>query len=113
MFHVKQGRTGRAAPEESAMKAERGARLACRISGRVQGVGFRWWVRRRAVALGLRGSVQNLPDGSVRVDAEGEPEALRQLHQLLQVGPAAARVDRLELLDPLPGPFPADFQITT
>ena len=47
------------------------ARLTAWVHGRVQGVGFRWWVRARALELGLAGSVANLEDGRVEVVAEG------------------------------------------
>lgn len=47
------------------------ARMTAFVRGEVQGVGFRWWVRSRALALGLAGSVSNLPDGRVEVVAQG------------------------------------------
>jgi acylphosphatase len=67
-----------------------------RVSGRVQGVGFRWWTRRTARALGLTGLVRNLPDGSVEVQAGGSPEVLDRLEAALHEGPPAARVERVE-----------------
>lgn len=66
------------------------------ISGLVQGVGFRWYVKRRADRLGLKGWVKNLPTGQVEVVAEGPEEALRQLEEFLHKGPPAARVDSVE-----------------
>ena len=72
-------------------------RLAATVSGRVQGVGFRRYVRRWARTLGLSGWVRNEPDGTVRVVAEGEPAALDRLARLLWGGPpgaAVADVDR-------------------
>jgi len=54
----------------------------------VQGVGFRWWTRARALELGLSGSATNLPDGRVEVVAEGPEGALRELVALLR-GPGA------------------------
>lgn len=66
------------------------------ISGLVQGVGFRWYVKRRADRLGLKGWVKNLPTGQVEVVAEGPEEALRQLEEFLHKGPPAARVDGVE-----------------
>lgn len=48
------------------------ARLTAWVSGRVQGVGFRWWVRVNALELGLVGAVENLADGRVRIVAEGD-----------------------------------------
>lgn len=64
----------------------------------VQGVGFRWYVKRRAERLGLKGWVRNLPGGQVEVVAEGSEEALRELEEVLKKGPPAARVDRVERL---------------
>jgi acylphosphatase len=62
------------------------ARLTAWVSGRVQGVGFRWWVRRRAEALGLRGTATNLADGRVEVVAEGGRAACEALLQALRSG---------------------------
>jgi acylphosphatase len=57
------------------------------VKGRVQGVGFRWWARARALELGLAGSATNLADGRVEVVAEGPEEACRRLLALLPTGP--------------------------
>jgi acylphosphatase len=62
------------------------------VSGRVQGVGFRWWARERARALGLAGWVRNLPDGRVELLLEGEAETVRAMLEWLADGPPAARV---------------------
>jgi len=62
------------------------------VQGRVQGVGFRWFVRERARQLRLTGWVRNLADGSVEVLAQGEASALQQLRSALQDGPPGARV---------------------
>lgn len=59
-------------------------RLTVWVEGRVQGVGFRWWTRRIAGALGLSGSATNLPDGRVEVIAEGSRDACEALLDLLQ-----------------------------
>ena len=67
-----------------------------RVYGRVQGVGYRWFVWREAERLGLRGVVRNLPDGSVEVTAEGVDDALARLEQALARGPSVARVDRVD-----------------
>lgn len=69
------------------------ARLDAVVRGRVQGVGFRFFVARRAAALGLRGWVANGPDGSVQCVAEGARDALQALLAALELGPAGARVD--------------------
>ena len=63
-----------------------------RISGRVQGVGFRWFVREEARRLGLSGWVTNLPDGEVEVRAAGEGSSLERLRRALEVGPTGAQV---------------------
>ena len=64
-----------------------------RVTGRVQGVGYRAWTVRQARALGVRGTVRNLPDGSVEVVAAGPDALLDRLRVLLDEGPPAARVD--------------------
>lgn len=75
----------------------RGERLAARVTGRVQGVGFRWWIRRQADELGLTGWVMNGDDErSVELVAEGPPEALDQLERLLHAGPSGARVEMVD-----------------
>jgi acylphosphatase len=63
-------------------------RLTALVSGRVQGVGFRYWTREVAGSLGLRGSATNLPDGRVEVIAEGPRAECEQL--LAQLSSAAA-----------------------
>jgi acylphosphatase len=69
------------------------------VHGRVQGVGFRWFVWKTAQRLGLGGVARNLPDGSVEVVAEGPGPALEQLAQALQRGPPLAQVERVERSD--------------
>ncbi|MGE5288742.1 MAG: acylphosphatase [Micromonosporaceae bacterium] len=59
-------------------------RLTAQVDGRVQGVGFRWWVRARAFELGLSGSATNLPDGRVEIVAEGTREACSELLTMLR-----------------------------
>ena len=65
------------------------------IQGRVQGVGFRWYVNREAAELDLRGWVRNTEDGDVEVVASGTPELLAELRASLRSGPRGSRVDRL------------------
>jgi acylphosphatase len=65
------------------------------IQGRVQGVGFRWFVHREASELDLRGWVRNTEDGDVEVVASGSTEDLAELRQCLGRGPRGSRVDRL------------------
>jgi acylphosphatase len=71
-------------------------RLKAVIRGEVQGVGFRWAVQRKAGELGLTGYAENLPDGSVRVEAEGDPDRLDQLESFLYQGPRWAEVQSLD-----------------
>ena len=66
------------------------------VRGRVQGVGFRWFVEREAHMLGVSGWVRNNADGSVEVLAMGTREQLSGLRSRLQQGPRAARVDTVE-----------------
>lgn len=70
-------------------------RVHLRVQGRVQGVGFRYFVLRRALDLGLTGWVANLSNGDVEAEAEGTREALQDLIERVREGPAAARVDRV------------------
>jgi acylphosphatase len=71
-------------------------RLEAVVRGRVQGVGFRYWVVRRAAGLGLTGWVANELDGSVRCVAEGDAAALDDLVELLRAGPVGAVVDDVQ-----------------
>jgi acylphosphatase len=66
-------------------------RLTALVKGHVQGVGFRWWTRARALELGLSGTATNLADGRVEVVAEGPEQACRRLLEQLPDGPG--RVD--------------------
>jgi acylphosphatase len=70
-------------------------RLTAYVDGRVQGVGFRYWVRTKAVALGLTGSAANLDDGQVEVIAEGPAGAVRALLAELTGGQTPGRVTRV------------------
>jgi acylphosphatase len=67
------------------------ARLTAWVRGRVQGVGFRWWVRARALELGLAGSATNMDDGRVLVVAEGPRPACEKLLDLLSGPPSSER----------------------
>ena len=68
-------------------------RLTAFVKGRVQGVGFRWWTRARALELGLAGSATNLDDGRVEVVAEGSREACERLLEQLRSGSTPGRVE--------------------
>jgi acylphosphatase len=72
------------------------------VRGRVQGVGFRWFVEREAHMLGITGWVRNNHDGSVEVLAQGTRDELSGLHGRLREGPRAARVDAVEVADAAP-----------
>jgi acylphosphatase len=61
-------------------------RLTAWVTGRVQGVGFRWWVRANALELGLLGFAENLADGRVKVVAEGREDRCRDLLARLEDG---------------------------
>jgi len=65
------------------------------IQGRVQGVGYRWFVQREASELALRGWVRNTEDGDVEVVAAGEPGDISELRASLKRGPRGSRVDRV------------------
>jgi acylphosphatase len=69
------------------------------VRGRVQGVGFRWFVEREAHLLGIAGWVRNNADGSVEVLAIGSREQLLGLQSRLRAGPRAARVDDVQELE--------------
>src|SRR6195952_5980798 len=75
------------------------------VKGRVQGVGFRWFVHREAAALGLRGWVRNTESGHVEVVAAGEQATLEHLQTSLSKGSRGSRVDIIERrdLDPSEG----------
>lgn len=73
-------------------------RLTARITGRVQGVGFRYWLRRQAAALEVTGWVMNADDErAVEVVAEGAPESLVEMEQLLRQGSPGAIVESVEM----------------
>ena len=72
--------------------------LACRwlISGRVQGVGFRWYTVRRAGECGVVGWVRNLPDGRVEAVAKGGADEVAAFHAALTQGPSLSRVENVD-----------------
>ena len=74
-----------------------------RVSGRVQGVGFRFFVLEAAQVEGLRGWVRNLPDGDLEAVAEGDREAVERFSRKLSRGPAGARVDHVAVDEDVPG----------
>ena len=86
--------------------------LHVRVTGRVQGVGFRWFVRERARRLGLSGWVRNLRDGSVEVAAAGDSGQLDLLIGELRRGPEGADVASVDpVVDPVEAPMASPFTI--
>jgi acylphosphatase len=71
------------------------------VTGRVQGVGFRYYAHDAAVREGIRGFVRNLPDGSVEIKAQGDAEAVMRFELAIRRGPRGARVDSV-LVEPAP-----------
>ncbi len=81
------------------------------IAGRVQGVGFRWHILQGARRLGLNGTVRNLADGRVELEAEGDDEAVDSLLDLARSGPSFSRVASVSVEEvPYTGKFDG-FQI--
>src|SRR6202163_2887317 len=81
------------------------------VRGRVQGVGFRWFVEREAHILGIAGWVRNNSDGGVEVLAQGARDQLSGLRSRLQQGPRAARVDGVEESEARPADGLSSFRI--
>jgi acylphosphatase len=79
-------------------------RVTVRVSGRVQGVGFRWWTRARALELGLVGSATNLDDGRVEVVAQGSRAACGRLVELLSGPGTPGRVQHVASWEGEPRP---------
>ena len=84
--------------------------MRARISGVVQGVGFRHATQRRAIALGVRGYVQNLPDRSVEAVFEGSASIVEEALAFVRRGPSGSRVAGVEVEPIAPQGFP-DFEI--
>ena len=84
-------------------------KAAFQVHGRVQGVGFRYFVRHHAQELELAGWVRNEPDGTVRGEAGGDFSRLEAFREILERGPSGARVTRLDWWPETEGeslPFP-------
>ena len=76
------------------------------VSGRVQGVFFRYETRQLARRVGVTGWIRNLPDGRVEAVFEGEKDAVEQMIEFCRRGPPAARVDKVEVIwEPYKGEF--------
>ncbi len=93
-------------PEQSSVHARRFL-----VRGRVQGVGFRWFVEREAHILQIAGWVRNNHDGSVEVLAMGTRDQLAGLRSRLQEGPRAARIDDVEESEAEPVAGLSSFQV--
>jgi acylphosphatase len=86
-------------------------RVAVRVEGRVQGVGFRWFTRERAVEQGLTGFVRNRVDGAVEAVAEGDEAALSAWIDHVRQGPGTARVTQCHVQQAEPTGEFADFSV--
>ena len=73
------------------------------ISGRVQGVGFRYFTEEAAAREGVHGWVRNLPDGRVEAAADGDADAVERFERAMRHGPRGARVDQVDVFDDVPG----------
>jgi len=81
------------------------------ISGRVQGVGFRWFTKDVASREGVTGYVRNLPDGRVEALVEGDTDAVTRVERLLRQGPPGARVQTVNVMTEEAGGAYHDFSI--
>ncbi|HCC70408.1 MAG TPA: acylphosphatase [Bacteroidales bacterium] len=85
-------------------------RYAIRVTGRVQGVGFRYSAYRRAQDTGITGYVKNLPDGSVQIEAEGSKDQLDTFVEWCRKGPGLSYVESV-IVDPFPPARYKEFRI--
>jgi acylphosphatase len=76
--------------------------VQARVTGRVQGVSFRWYTREQAQELGVTGWVRNEPDGSVLLHAEGDDDAVDALVAWCRAGPSTAKVADVAVRDAAP-----------
>ena len=81
------------------------------VTGRVQGVGFRYYVQDHAGAEGVHGYVRNLPDGRVEAVVEGDAESVGRVETALWRGPRGARVDDIEIEETTPSGRLTGFRI--
>ncbi|HEX2919581.1 MAG TPA: acylphosphatase [Bacteroidales bacterium] len=84
------------------MKTDNTVLYKITITGRVQGVGFRWNALREASSLGLTGFVRNMTDGSVYIEAEGRREVLELFAEWCKTGPPHAHVKSIDVISTLP-----------
>ena len=83
------------------------------VSGRVQGVGYRFHTRDAAAREGLGGFVRNLPDGRVEVEAQGDEDAMQRFERTLRQGPPAGRVEAVAVTEMTAGAAAPGFRIET
>jgi len=81
------------------------------VEGLVQGVGFRWFIARKAEGLGLRGYAKNLYNGNVEIEAAGERSLVEELIKEIKVGPRSAQVTNLKIEWQQPGDEYTHFEI--
>ncbi|MGO9863777.1 MAG: acylphosphatase [Terriglobales bacterium] len=81
------------------------------VRGRVQGVGFRWFVEREAHILNIAGWVRNNSDGTVEILAQGTRDQLAGLQSRLREGPRAARIDAVDVSEAQPAAGLTSFQV--
>lgn len=81
------------------------------VSGRVQGVGFRWFTEREALKRKIRGYVRNLEDGRVEILAQGDSLALAGFAEAIRRGPPASRVERVDSSSVEADPARSSFQV--
>ena len=81
------------------VKLENGVRKACRIQGRVQGVGCRFFVQSNAKSMGITGWVKNMSDGSVTMELQGEAETVERLMNKIKKGNDWIRVTAFDVED--------------
>ncbi len=81
------------------------------VHGRVQGVGFRYFVCNAGTRLGLCGNVRNCEDGSVEIEVEGDARSLAAFVKEIERGPSMARVERVDVHDATPAGHYSTFQI--
>jgi acylphosphatase len=81
------------------------------VTGRVQGVGFRWWTQREAERLSIGGTAQNVGNGSVEVHIIGSPGRVEAMTDRLREGPPMAKVERMVEVEPDENLIPGVFRI--
>jgi acylphosphatase len=85
--------------------------VQARVTGRVQGVSFRWYAQEQALRLGVSGWVRNEPDGSVLLHVEGDDDAVDAMVAWCRQGPSMAKVGNVAVQDATPGAA-TSFEIT-